>query len=54
MEVCSFLKRKWGEGVLNLGKRRIGEMGGVAIEKSIGRKSLNRKRKYAGIRVQEF
>ena len=33
------MKRKWGEGVLNLGKRRIGEMGGVAIEKSIGRKN---------------
>ena len=26
LEVCSFLKRKWGEGVLDLGERRIGEV----------------------------
>jgi hypothetical protein len=41
LEVCSFLKRKWGEGVLDLGERSIGEvcvLGGIA-GKSVGRKN---------------
>lgn len=40
MEVCSFLKRKWGKRVLDLGERRIGKVGAGGVSgKSVGRKN---------------
>jgi hypothetical protein len=40
LEVCSFLTSKQGRWLLDLGERRIGEIGeGVVAGKSVGRKN---------------